>query len=943
MAAKTRVWMIRYGLLALGIVALDPRFTNAQGLLVLTGGPDGIVKVNEQSGASLGTFASFGAQAPFFPQLGLTFGPGGDLYVPGRDAGSGCKVLQFDGRTGAFEGVYASDPNHPCDVIVFGPDGFGYTTSIAVPSIRRFNAPGGPSQQFATLSDAGTIQAAGYMTFGPDGDLYVGTQDKGILRFSGQSGALVSTFVAPGSGGLNLPAGLTFGPDGHLYVVQGAFVHSILRFNGATGAFMDAFVGGANAANNLDIVYGIAWGPDGLLYVTNLDVSTNRSSIVRFERRGGAFKDVFAQVSTGPLALAIAFTPRSSTCPDGSSFDWDGDALLDCWERDGIDADGDGVVDFRLEHDFNGDGTIDAAEKADPRKKDKFVEIDWMEMHRPDPGALQSVVASFANAPVSNPDGTTGIRLHLLIDEQAAPHADGMTFVSPNGDCGERQKVLGVPDFDDLKAASFGTPSERAGAGAAGLLAARRLVYHYSLFVHGLRGASHLSGCAEMPGDDFVVSLPGFISSFGTPTESNGSADYQAATFMHEFGHNLGLHHGGADDVNCKPNYISIMNYPLMYDGAFLVGRRLDYSRQALLTLDVSNLDETLGVGGSAGDRIVFGPVFRGSNGRLQLTGDDVDASGAIDWNDNGIATEKMLGVIGLNNFGSLLGACNGTGGPIFRGHDDWANLDYHFRYSTNFGAAVRQSVPEESITHDELLAGGLDGDGDGVPNLVDNCMAVANPTQSDANGNGVGDRCDPVNSPPTASASPDQIVTATSAAGGSVMLAGSGADPNEDPLTFTWTEGGTVLGVGPQISPTLPIGVHDVQLTVTDGRGGQSTDMTRVTVTYGVCLLYDPAVGKKAGSTYPIKIRLCDSAGGNLSSPGVTLHAREAKRASADQPLLVDDSGNANPDSNFRYDATLDGYVFNLSTKGYLPGTYTLTLTAGSDGVVHIVTFALK
>jgi hypothetical protein len=40
------------------------------------------------------------------------------------------------------------------------------------------------------------------------------------------------------------------------------------------------------------------------------------------------------------------------------------------------------------------------------------------------------------------------------------------------------------------------------------------------------------------------------------------------------------------------------------------------------------------------------------------------------------------------------------------------------------------------------------DQDGDGVPNGVDNCPAVANPAQDDANNNGVGDLCEPVACP---------------------------------------------------------------------------------------------------------------------------------------------------------------------------------------------------
>jgi hypothetical protein len=46
-----------------------------------------------------------------------------------------------------------------------------------------------------------------------------------------------------------------------------------------------------------------------------------------------------------------------------------------------------------------------------------------------------------------------------------------------------------------------------------------------------------------------------------------------------------------------------------------------------------------------------------------------------------------------------------------------------------------------------------------------------------------------------------------------------------------------------------------------------------------------------------------------------------------------VEDAGNANPDSNFRYDATLGpsgGYIFNLQTSGLRTGGYSLTFTAG-------------
>ena len=45
------------------------------------------------------------------------------------------------------------------------------------------------------------------------------------------------------------------------------------------------------------------------------------------------------------------------------------------------------------------------------------------------------------------------------------------------------------------------------------------------------------------------------------------------------------------------------------------------------------------------------------------------------------------------------------------------------------------------------------DGDGDGVEDALDNCPAVANPTQEDSDADGTGDACDSTPFPPTAAA----------------------------------------------------------------------------------------------------------------------------------------------------------------------------------------------
>src|SRR5207248_2976388 len=86
------------------------------------------------------------------------------------------------------------------------------------------------------------------LVFGPDGNLYVVSHDNNsVLRYNGATGAFINAFVASGSGGLNAPFYLAFGPDGNLYV-SGSGTDTIKRYNGSTGAFLGDF---ANRAGGI--------------------------------------------------------------------------------------------------------------------------------------------------------------------------------------------------------------------------------------------------------------------------------------------------------------------------------------------------------------------------------------------------------------------------------------------------------------------------------------------------------------------------------------------------------------------------------------------------------------------------------------------------------------------------------------------------------------------
>lgn len=429
-------------------------------------------------------------------------------------------------------------------------------------------------------------------------------------------------------------------------------------------------------------------------------------------------------VGTGRLnGQQHAFLLNPTFCRDtdgDGNVDNDGDGLCDNWETEGIDIDNDGVIDLQL-YDINQDGVIDASERADPNHKDLYVEIDWMALHTPLTAALDMVVESFINAPVANPDGTSGIRLHLQVDEEAVAHSDEIAFVP-----GTAAATGGAADFDVVKGSHFGTANERTNSNSANILEAKRQVFRYALFAHNLLGKGGTSGRAELPGNDFIVSLGTWASIGGHP---RGNVNQQSGTFMHELGHTLNLHHGGGDDFNCKPNYLSIMSYSRQINNDPIVGRPLDYSRAALPTLTEANLDETAGIGGPTGEQTAYGPS------QPPLV---VPADLSIDWNQNG-NTEPSVNA-DINHLTSE--GCDGDG-SILISYDDWANIRYDFKTSANFADGKRLEAPPE-ITVDEALELSPDTDGDGVTNLQDNCPLVANPDQADTDGqDGVGDACD--------------------------------------------------------------------------------------------------------------------------------------------------------------------------------------------------------
>jgi len=126
-----------------------------------------------------------------------------------------------------------------------------------------------------------------------------------VLRYNGTTGAFIDAFVSAGLGGLDGPRGLVFGPDGNLYVASNG-TNQVLRYNGTTGAFIDAFV--TAGLGGLDGPVGLVFGPDGNLYVASVDTA----QVLRYNGTTGAFIDAFVGAGSGGLSDPSFLVFRSS-------------------------------------------------------------------------------------------------------------------------------------------------------------------------------------------------------------------------------------------------------------------------------------------------------------------------------------------------------------------------------------------------------------------------------------------------------------------------------------------------------------------------------------------------------------------------------------------------------------------------------------------------------
>jgi len=415
------------------------------------------------------------------------------------------------------------------------------------------------------------------------------------------------------------------------------------------------------------------------------------------------------------LPLSTTFISATATeletlnTSEFSPVDTDGDAIADAWEQylAPADTDGDGFPEGWITRgiDFDEDGVTDLVlTNANPWRKDIYVEIDAMTGLAPNMANLRRIQTGttdftagqsngdgFDNAPgelVQNADGSDGIQVHLELDQIDLPR---QAFPGPN----EAWEY-----FQDLKPFYFGSIAQ--GINTNGL-AAKRLIYHYCL-MGDKHTASEVRGRGETGGNDFCVWLGEEVT--------QPASDYAPVALMHELGHNLGLDHGGIDDINFKPNYHSVMNYYWTKNFWFKSLLLLDYAREDRLSLSETNLSELVGLGGSELHKnhfVIVGP--REVNGQLlPWSARIVPESGPVDWNLDG-ATNAVSVARDLTYVSHACpdDFCNPSPGDPLVSVNDWSRLqfyfleDYYFRDDVQF-TSTADDLPENVLRELEQL-----------------------------------------------------------------------------------------------------------------------------------------------------------------------------------------------------------------------------------------------
>ncbi len=225
----------------------------------------------------------------------LTIGPDGYIYITsfGTDT-----VIRYDAKTATNLGVFVTAGlgglNGPSNA-VFGPDGRLYVTGLLSNSIHVYDGSNGASLGTVIAG----LNGAESVLFNADGNLLLVSGPGNTVLEYDTAGVFQGVFVSPGNG-LSNPHDGVFGPNGNFYL--SAFgTNKVLAYDGSTGTFIEVLVQddpgtpAIDESGGLTNAHGLLFGRDGDLYVT----SFGSNEVLRYDGATGEFLDVFVTSGNG--------------------------------------------------------------------------------------------------------------------------------------------------------------------------------------------------------------------------------------------------------------------------------------------------------------------------------------------------------------------------------------------------------------------------------------------------------------------------------------------------------------------------------------------------------------------------------------------------------------------------------------------------------------------
>ena len=426
-------------------------------------------------------------------------------------------------------------------------------------------------------------------------------------------------------------------------------------------------------------------------------------------------------------------------------------------------------------------------------------------------------------------------------------------------------------------------------------------------------GVSADYGCADEPGGSGLATCVG--------TVATGANIDTAALGSHTFSVDAGDNSGNPNSKTVTYNVIDVtpptitINSPV--DNALI-------PRDAIVAADYSCVDEADGSGLAS----CAGPVANGANIDTSMLGSHTFTVQAVDNAGNPSTQIVTYSVIDVTPPTITIST------PA-----DGATIAQHAVVGADYGCA------------DEPGGSGVAGCVGTVPNggAIDTASLGVHSFSVAA--------ADNAGNPNTASVSYTIVdvtaptITVTTPTAGQTLLLGQAANAAYSCADEAGGSGlascvGTVPNGG--ALDTSSVGTKTFTVNASDIAGNPATK----TVTYAVLYRFGGVLQPvntdgtsifKAGSTVPVKFQLFDAANAPIGSAIASLTYAKVSSSVIGSDLEAVSTAAATTGNAFRYDATAQQYIFNLSTKGWAQGTYRLTIHSLNDTQDYAVVISVK